>query len=252
MKKNGIFAATAAVILLLGTGCASMPSRSGPKITIRNNTGETIYYVYISPVSSDSWGSDWLGSSETLSNGGSRTFTLAQPLDVENRYDLRISIAYRDTSFVKANQTITNNGVITFTEADRVGGAPQDYRNETDDTILALLGTPYRRNIGTRQIHIYQIAASPGQSIVAWTEGSLDTRIMVLTSKAIQVVRDPNADIASIGSSEILARDDDSGSRLNTRAVVTAPLDGQPIYFIIDVVDNKAGTYVFCTREGAS
>lgn len=49
-------------------------SGSTAPVTINNELGSwTIYYIYCSPSSSDSWGSDWLGS-EVLSPGRSFTF----------------------------------------------------------------------------------------------------------------------------------------------------------------------------------
>lgn len=53
--------------------------------TIYNNSGYSIYYVYISSSSSDSWGDDRLGEGEVLSNGESFT-TLLYP----STYDLKL------------------------------------------------------------------------------------------------------------------------------------------------------------------
>ncbi|MDR1908321.1 MAG: hypothetical protein LBQ35_00190 [Spirochaetaceae bacterium] len=219
----------------------------GPQITIRNNTGVTAYYVNISPASSESWGSDWLGSSEVIANGNSRTFTLTWPLNVQNRYDLRIRTNHGDTSFERRNQTISNNAVITFTEADRAGGPPEDYRANANRAIAVTLGKSYRRNIGTGNVQIYGVVTSPGQSVVAWTEGSMDTRITVFTSRGLEQFS--NSAVPDAG--EILGRDDDSGSGSNARVSVTVPRnESVGIFVVVDIVDNKAGTYVFCTREG--
>ncbi len=43
-------------------------SPSGKDFSVINRTGATIMYLYISPVSSDGWGEDILGSSTTLGN----------------------------------------------------------------------------------------------------------------------------------------------------------------------------------------
>ena len=56
----------------------------GGSLRLVNNSGTTVCYVYISPVTDTTWGSDWLGSSETVASGGSRTFSVTQGL-----YDLR-------------------------------------------------------------------------------------------------------------------------------------------------------------------
>jgi len=63
----------------------SGPQGGGPaRVTLVNNSGEEICYVYISPVESDEWGEDQLGATETVAPGARRVF------DVEpGRYDLR-------------------------------------------------------------------------------------------------------------------------------------------------------------------
>jgi hypothetical protein len=53
-------------------------------LTLRNNSGETVCYVYISPSSETTWGSDWLGSSEVIPTGDIRVFSV--PFET---YDLR-------------------------------------------------------------------------------------------------------------------------------------------------------------------
>lgn len=64
-----------AAIILLALGML-VPAFAG-RLQITNSTGGySIYYVYISSTSSDYWGDDWLGSSETISSGTSKTFTV--------------------------------------------------------------------------------------------------------------------------------------------------------------------------------
>jgi hypothetical protein len=53
-------------------------------LTVVNNTGTTIFYLYISPSTSSSWGNDQLGAS-TIPAGGSFTFTGITP----GNYDLK-------------------------------------------------------------------------------------------------------------------------------------------------------------------
>ncbi|MCD6588204.1 MAG: hypothetical protein J7K88_06610 [Candidatus Fermentibacteraceae bacterium] len=63
------------------------------RLNITNDTGNyEFYYVYISPSSADSWGDDWLGSSETISPGNSRTFRLNN-----GEYDVQIEDEDGDT-----------------------------------------------------------------------------------------------------------------------------------------------------------
>jgi|GEM_PF-591267 len=54
------------------------------RFTIVNRSGQDIWYVYISPVESDYWGSDWLGT-DILPNGQSYDFYVSA-----GNYDLRV------------------------------------------------------------------------------------------------------------------------------------------------------------------
>jgi len=54
-------------------------------VTLINNSGSTVCYVYISPNTETTWGSDWLGATEVINNGSSRVFTGITP----GVYDLR-------------------------------------------------------------------------------------------------------------------------------------------------------------------
>ena len=63
------------LVILLALGMM-VPAFAG-RLQINNNTGGyAIHYVYISPTSSDDWGDDWLGSSELINSGSSRTFNV--------------------------------------------------------------------------------------------------------------------------------------------------------------------------------
>ena len=88
-----------------------------PLITIINRTGFTIWYVYVSPTTSTSWGSDILRPDQVLTNGQSINIRLGQPLNQTNRYDIRI-IDLDGDSYTKRNVLISNNATITFTFDD--------------------------------------------------------------------------------------------------------------------------------------
>jgi hypothetical protein len=47
-------------------------------VTLRmvNSTSSTVCYVFVSPSTSDIWGGDWLGRTETVGPGGSRDFAV--------------------------------------------------------------------------------------------------------------------------------------------------------------------------------
>ena len=90
---------------------------NGPPITIVNNTGYTVYYLYISPTSDETWGRDRLAADQTLGNGQSVTVNLPHPLNVTNRYDIMLEDSDGD-AYSKFNVTVTANSRIVFTFSD--------------------------------------------------------------------------------------------------------------------------------------
>lgn len=95
----------------------STTTLNGPPITIVNNTGYTIFNVYVSCATSTTWGADRLGSSEVLSNNRSATLNLPFLLNVCNRYDIRLTDSDGDT-YTKTNVLVTANSRIVFTLSD--------------------------------------------------------------------------------------------------------------------------------------
>jgi len=77
-------------------------------LTLVNNSGREVCYVYISPSTSDSWGKDWLGEEEIIHPGESRTFYLEA-----GSYDLRADDCDQDTLAEEYNQEIS--GDVTWT-----------------------------------------------------------------------------------------------------------------------------------------
>ena len=63
---------TILVILLIVCAAASFAA----DFRINNETGVSIWYIYISKSTDEYWGDDWLGESEMLSNGSSKTYNL--------------------------------------------------------------------------------------------------------------------------------------------------------------------------------
>jgi hypothetical protein len=84
-------------------------------VRIVNKTGYTVYYVYLSPVSSETWGSDRLGSN-ILQNNQSITIS-SLPLDSGNRYDIRLIDEDNDT-YTKRNVRLSANQSIEFSISD--------------------------------------------------------------------------------------------------------------------------------------
>lgn len=92
------------------------PQEQNVTITIENNTGFPIHYMYISSSDSTSWGSDVLGSREVIRNKSSRKVTLP-PLNIARRYDIRLEDKDGDT-YTKWNVIITPNMTINFRLSD--------------------------------------------------------------------------------------------------------------------------------------
>lgn len=54
------------------------------ELTLKNDSGLTVCYVYISSTESDSWGDNWLAENEVIRSGSSRSFQVP-----EGSYDVR-------------------------------------------------------------------------------------------------------------------------------------------------------------------
>ncbi|HID88654.1 MAG TPA: hypothetical protein EYP52_02960 [Anaerolineae bacterium] len=115
MGKRGYLLIALAVLVLAGVACSFCPlipsGPSGPTsgkatITLLNDSGQDICFVYISPVTSDEWGEDWLDIMEVIGPGEQRTFEvdpgtydmLATDCD-DNEIDIRWEVEVT-TSFI--------------------------------------------------------------------------------------------------------------------------------------------------------
>jgi len=90
---------------------------TNPTITIVNDTGYTVYNVYLSQTASDSWGTDKLSSDQVLLDGQSVTLQLPYALNVVNRYDIRLKDLDGDT-YTKMDVLVSANSKIVFTMSD--------------------------------------------------------------------------------------------------------------------------------------
>ena len=120
IKNNVPVSANSRIVFTLSdmnVGNTSTTSYNGPSITIVNNTGFTIYGVYISSNASDSWGSDRLASDQVLRDGQSISLRLQYAIDVVNRYDIRLKDSDGDT-YTKMNVLVSANKRIEFTFSD--------------------------------------------------------------------------------------------------------------------------------------
>jgi hypothetical protein len=102
--------------LLLLAGAFALYAQNLPSVRIVNNTGFSIYYIFISPAESDEWGDELLGDN-FLEDGENITFQLPLPLNRTNIYDFRVHDEDGDVYF-KWDITVTNNARIVFTLDD--------------------------------------------------------------------------------------------------------------------------------------
>jgi hypothetical protein len=88
-----------------------------PAITIRNNTGTSIFYLFLKPLSSDSLVRNWLGQLEIIDNRDSISLILDEPLSVENRYNIQLIDRY-GTAYIKRDVIVTDGSVFVFDKMD--------------------------------------------------------------------------------------------------------------------------------------
>jgi len=106
-------------VLFLLAAVTSLSAQANPSITIVNNTGYTVHYVYISQTASDKWGTDRLAADETLTDGQSVSLQLPYPINVVNRYDMRLVDSDED-EYIKTNVLVSAGSRIIFTFGDFV------------------------------------------------------------------------------------------------------------------------------------
>ena len=106
-------------LLLLTFVLTMIPAQQNPSITIVNNTGFVVYYVYISSTADPNWGPDRLDANQVLRNGDSFTMVLPHPVNVVNRYDIRL-VDLDGDSYIKWDHPVTANARIVFNFNDIV------------------------------------------------------------------------------------------------------------------------------------
>jgi hypothetical protein len=90
---------------------------SNPTLTIVNNTGGMIWFVYMSPSTDTTWGDDWLADDQVLPNGQSVTVILLYPLRTQNMYDIMLRDPDGNT-YTKYGVTLTGNDMVIFNADD--------------------------------------------------------------------------------------------------------------------------------------
>ena len=102
------------IFLLLGA--FAVYAQSLPSISIVNDTGYTVHYIFVSPAESDEWGDDVLGD-RVLRSGETFTYRLTQPLSRVSVYDIRL-IDEDGDDYVKWEEELSANARIVFTFDD--------------------------------------------------------------------------------------------------------------------------------------
>ena len=102
--------------LFLFAGFFFLCAQNMPSVNIVNNTGYTIYFLYVSPSESDEWGVDILGDA-VLRDGETFIYQLSEPLGRVSTYDF-LAEDEDDDPYLKWKITITNNARIIFTFDD--------------------------------------------------------------------------------------------------------------------------------------
>ena len=103
------------LFLFLAAFMSSAQAR--PTIRIVNNTGYSIWFIYVSPSNSDKWGEDLLGND--ILRRGDFSYRLPQPLNRQNIYDIML-IDDEGDEYVKWDVRITDNARIVFTLNDLI------------------------------------------------------------------------------------------------------------------------------------
>lgn len=116
--------------LFLSVIIVSAFSQNGPAIRILNNTGYTVEYIYVSQTASDNWYEDILGD-KVLPDGESVTVNLPYPLDVTNRYDIRI-VDEDEDNYTKWDVLVNADSRIEFTLSDIDEDSSTDDSEDTD------------------------------------------------------------------------------------------------------------------------
>ena len=93
------------------------PQYFGPPVTIVNNTGYLVWWVYICSSSDTEWGQERLGSNNILYNSESVTLNLPYLTDAVNRYDIQLVDSDLFT-YTQYNVLVSPNMKIVFTSDD--------------------------------------------------------------------------------------------------------------------------------------
>ncbi len=183
----------------------------GPSVTVANNTGYTIEYLYISSNATDSWEDDVLGR-RVLEEGD--TFKLSLP---ENgTYDFK-AVDEDDDSYIKWNVMVRGNQTITFTadDYDEDNGGLDASQQPYTTTSTPASGQTWVTISNQTGYEIYYLYVSPGEADGWGTdildEDTLDNR------KEIRVILPTGP-----GEFDFRARDEDDDEYTKFKVVMNS------------------------------
>lgn len=90
MSYRNIFAAFAALLLVLGLTPSVVRAESALDFTLVNDTGYTIDKVFISPSKQEAWGEDVMGPNDQVPDGKSVHIRFSREHEKDSKWDLKI------------------------------------------------------------------------------------------------------------------------------------------------------------------
>jgi len=101
------------VLFVCFSTSASAQNRQYVTVTFRNVTGETLFYLYISERTDDSWGEDWLGAN-VLPNNDTYTTRL-----LTGEYDVMATDLNEDTTWTFWIEVKAGGGTFSIEPSDK-------------------------------------------------------------------------------------------------------------------------------------
>ncbi len=156
--------------LLMPVVLGMMAAAWGGTVRIVNDTdGYAIYYVYISPASSDSWGKDRMGENEILEPGDSRAFSVQ-----DGMYDIKL-VDEDDDEYIRWDVNVEGDYVWNVTLDDLGESDMSDGGSIGGETVTG--NTPVTIVNDTDGYDIYYIYANPS-SYDNWGEDRLGSEFL--------------------------------------------------------------------------
>jgi hypothetical protein len=171
------------------TDTAAGPGPSGGgtvQLTVINQTTDSICYVYISPVTSDVWGDDWLGA-DTIPAGTNYTFNVPA-----GAYDLRADFCAGGDPVVQMGQDLTSDKTWTFSGSisGQGSGAGLDFSLDPNYGSRALTSgfSPDPQSVSVTSGGDVDVSSALGSGCGGYATSAPDFRVMY-TSGSFSLLR---------------------------------------------------------------